>query len=155
MDQTNSTNIMQVNNIKNEIESVMLEHNSNTPTNNSDVVMTPPALLIPVNTENRIKKVRTKKMKKLSDDQIRMNHVSSEKRRRELVREIYDELVTLVPDLQKNENRSELIIYLKTINYLSWLYRKNRMLRTKIMEEHPSEINKITQNLIWKLKEKN
>ncbi|SMN21888.1 similar to Saccharomyces cerevisiae YOL108C INO4 Transcription factor required for derepression of inositol-choline-regulated genes involved in phospholipid synthesis [Maudiozyma saulgeensis] len=151
MDQTNSNHMMNVKTIKSEIITTNFEHTPNNP----GIAITSSMSSLPVKTENCVKKVRAKKMKKLSDDQIRMNHVSSEKRRRELVREIYDELVTLVPDLQKNENRSELIIYLKTINYLSWLYKKNKMLRTKIIEEHPNEMHKITQSMIWESKEKN
>lgn len=94
------------------------------------------------------RKTRTKKINRLSEDQIRINHVSSEKKRREMVRAIYDELIDLVPDLQKNENRSELIIYLKTINYLNWLYKKNEKLRKSL-----SNANfEISQELVWELK---
>ena len=116
---------------------------------------------MPLNTDNKIKKERkprAKKSNKLTDDQIRLNHVSSEKRRREMVRQIYDELVTLVPDLQKNENRSELIIYLKTKNYLNYLYQKNELLRNKIINKNDSNDygndNEIVQNLKWELKKK-
>ena len=117
--------------------------------------------LIPLDTDNKIKKdrkPRAKKSNKLTDDQIRLNHVTSEKRRREMVRQIYDELVTLVPDLQKNENRSELIIYLKTKNYLTYLYQKNELLRNKLINKNNSEDfrndNEIIQNLKWELKKK-
>lgn len=112
---------------------------------------------IPLQTDNKIKKERkprAKKSNKLSDDQIRLNHVSSEKRRREMVRQIYDELVTLVPDLQKNENRSELIIYLKTKNYLSYLYQKNESLRNKLTDKNNSNDNEMIQNLKWELGKK-
>lgn len=91
-------------------------------------------------------KSRVKKVKRLSEDQIRINHVSSEKKRRELVRAIYDELVTLVPGLQKNENRSELIIYQKTINYLSWLYEKNEVLRGQLPNS-----TQVSEELVWEL----
>lgn len=91
-------------------------------------------------------KSRVKKVKRLSEDQIRINHVSSEKKRRELVRAIYDELVTLVPGLQKNENRSELIIYQKTINYLSWLYEKNEALRGQLQSS-----TQVSEELVWEL----
>lgn len=101
------------------------------------------------NTDKKVmkeKKSRVKKVKRLSEDQIRINHVSSEKKRRELVRAIYDELVMLVPGLQKNENRSELIIYQKTINYLSWLYEKNGALREQLNDK-----SLLPEDLVWEL----
>ncbi|CAI4050810.1 hypothetical protein SKDZ_15G0500 [Saccharomyces kudriavzevii ZP591] len=84
-----------------------------------------------VNVKKR--KRRTKKINKLTDGQIRINHVSSEKKRRELERAIFDELVAVVPDLQPQESRSELIIYLKSLSYLSWLYERNERLREEIV----------------------
>ncbi|CCK72423.1 Ino4p KNAG_0K00550 [Huiozyma naganishii CBS 8797] len=98
---------------------------------------------------------RAKKVNKLSQDQVRINHISSEKKRREVIRSIYDELVLLVPDLDETENRSELVIYLKTINYLKWLYDKNATLRSKIQQKGNTggnEQNKeIDEELIWEL----
>ncbi|CAI1704171.1 hypothetical protein SEUBUCD646_0O00540 [Saccharomyces eubayanus] len=82
------------------------------------------------------RKRRTKKINKLTDGQIRINHVSSEKKRRELERAIFDELVAVVPDLQPQESRSELIIYLKSLSYLSWLYERNEKLRKQIIAKH-------------------
>ena len=79
------------------------------------------------------RKRRSKKINKLTDGQIRINHVSSEKKRRELERAIFDELVTVVPDLQPQESRSELIIYLKSLSYLNWLYERNENIRKQIM----------------------
>lgn len=52
---------------------------------------------------------------KLTGTQKRENHVTSEQRRREILREYYDELVRLVPDLQESENRSEWQIYMKSM----------------------------------------
>lgn len=53
------------------------------------------------------KKPRVEKKSKLSLDQVRKNHVVSEQRRRELVRGIYDDLVEIVPGLEKaNEGLS-------------------------------------------------
>lgn len=82
------------------------------------------------------RKRRSKKINKLTDGQIRINHVSSEKKRRELERAIFDELVAVVPDLQPQESRSELIIYLKSLSYLSWLYERNETLRKQIRAKH-------------------
>lgn len=85
------------------------------------------------------RKRRSKKINKLTDGQIRINHVSSEKKRRELERAIFDELVAVVPDLQPQESRSELIIYLKSLSYLSWLYERNEKLRKKIIAKHEAK----------------
>ncbi|KAG0669666.1 hypothetical protein C6P45_003493 [Maudiozyma exigua] len=138
---------------KDEIDSTVDDSFVNHTVNDNDATI--PS--IPLQTNNKIKKERkprAKKSNKLSDDQIRLNHVSSEKRRREMVRQIYDELVTLVPDLQKNENRSELIIYLKTKNYLSYLYQKNESLRNKLIDKNNSNDNETIQNLKWELGKK-
>lgn len=117
-----------------------------------------------VNVKKR--KRRTKKINKLTDGQIRINHVSSEKKRRELERAIFDELVVVVPDLQPQESRSELIIYLKSLSYLSWLYERNEKLRNQIIAKHgaiPSSSNGtereqngdmsnvVPKELIWEL----
>ncbi|EDO17968.1 hypothetical protein Kpol_1054p15 [Vanderwaltozyma polyspora DSM 70294] len=82
----------------------------------------------------KVRKPRGKRMSKLSESQIKINHVLSEKKRRELVRSIYDDLVDVVPDLTEKESRSEMIIYLKTINYLKWLYKRNAYLRSELIK---------------------
>ena len=102
-------------------------------------------------------KAKSRRQAKLSCDQLRINHVTSEKKRREIVRNIYDELVDLVPDLGENENRSEQIIYMKTINYIRWLYEKNQKLRAQIYSRQ-KELKgdgpefKIPDRLVWELK---
>lgn len=101
------------------------------------------------------RKPRTKKVNKLSKEEVRKNHVSSEKKRREMVRKIYDDLVNVIPDLQPSENRSELVIYLKTINHLSWLYRSNLRLRRQLERKYQEQGNndyEIPENLVWELK---
>ena len=76
------------------------------------------------------------KSNKLSEHEVRKNHVVSEQKRREIIRMMYDDLVQIVPDLSQKENRSELAIYIKTANYLRWLYEKNQELRMRIQEKH-------------------
>lgn len=99
----------------------------------------------------RKRKPRAKKMNNLSADEVRKNHVVSEKRRRELVRAIYDDLVNIVPDLHPSENRSEIVIYLKTINHLKWLYQRNGFLRDKLIEKYSSlgQDRLIAEHLKW------
>lgn len=97
---------------------------------------------------------RSKKVNKLTDHQVRINHVSSEKRRREMIRSIYDDLVRMVPGLDPKESRSELIIYMKTMAYMKWLYRKNQRLREQL---HPmdiiSEEELVQRGLAWELED--
>ncbi|CAR26319.1 hypothetical protein ZYGR_0H01280 [Zygosaccharomyces rouxii] len=102
------------------------------------------------------RKPRAKKVNKLSKEEVRQNHVSSEKKRRELVRTIYDELVKMIPDLQPTENRSEMVIYLKTINHLNWLYRNNKRLCAQLEKKY-KELGKdgcrIPESLVWELRQ--
>lgn len=109
---------------------------------------------VPV-TVKKVRKSRAKKFNKLSETQVKINHISSEQKRRELVRSLYDDLVEVVPDLQADESRSEMIIYLKTINYLKWLYQRNDYLRSKLLESYrkrrSSSDLRIPDHLIWEL----
>ncbi|CCE66274.1 hypothetical protein TPHA_0P01160 [Tetrapisispora phaffii CBS 4417] len=110
----------------------------------------------PKNVMKKVRKPRSKKVNKLSESQIKMNHVTSEQKRRMLVRSIYDDLVEAVPDLSAEESRSELLIYLKTVNYMNWLYKRNEVLRTQLVNKYKERgmYNKysIPQNLIWEQK---
>ncbi|CCH59657.1 hypothetical protein TBLA_0B08420 [Henningerozyma blattae CBS 6284] len=107
----------------------------------------------------KVRKPRSKKVNKLSQDQVRINHVDSEKRRRDLVRGIYDKLVETVPDLTPDEGRSEIAIYCKTINYLEWLYYRNKSLRIQLSEKirlsTDPEVKKIKidESLTWDINE--
>ncbi|KAM3164542.1 BHLH domain-containing protein [Lachancea thermotolerans] len=65
------------------------------------------------------KRKRASRESSLSEDQKRQNHVSSEQRRRQAMRQTYDTLVDIVPDLTSAQSRSELQIYAKSYNYLS------------------------------------
>lgn len=100
------------------------------------------------------RKPRIPKKDKLSLDQVRKNHVVSEQRRRELVRSIYDSLVEVVPDLAPSERRSEILIYLKTINHLKWLYKRNSYLRKLLAEKYECQgksVVEVPNRLIWEL----
>ena len=77
-----------------------------------------PTIKNPPDTQNKVAKKKRKPRRpsdnKLSPDQKRQNHVSSEQRRRQAMRETYDTLVELVPDLCDAEKRSEFMIYAKS-----------------------------------------
>lgn len=112
------------------------------------------AVYITEETTKKVRKQRNKKSKRLTDHQVRINHVTSEKKRREMIRSIYDDLVGLVPGLKTTENRSELIIYLKTMAYLKWLYLKNKRLREQIRAYgNVSEQELMDKNLVWELED--
>lgn len=68
----------------------------------------------PENSEQK-KRKRALRESSLSEDQKRQNHVSSEQRRRQAMRETYDSLVDIVPDLSPAQSRSELQIYAKSM----------------------------------------
>ncbi|SCU80572.1 LADA_0B08350g1_1 [Lachancea dasiensis] len=76
----------------------------------------------------------------LSEDQKRQNHVSCEQRRRQAMRETYDTLVEVVPDLTTDHRRSEMQIYARSYNYLVWLYQRNQELRKRVEEQTGSEV---------------
>lgn len=140
----------------------ILNYNNNHVNNNNNglpIDMTPPQTAnisneSSVSTTKRVRKPRAKKINKLSDHQVRVNHVSSEKRRREMIRATYDDLVQMVPGLELTESRSELIIYLKTMSYLRWLYTKNKKLRDQLQSQGTiSEQELIDKELVWELEE--
>ncbi|SCU81405.1 LAMI_0B06084g1_1 [Lachancea mirantina] len=99
------------------------------------------------------KRKRTEGVTLLSEDQKRFNHVSSEQRRRQAMREAYDQLVDAVPDLTLEERRSELMIYAKTTRYLRWLYAQNKALRHECsrLQTRDSSLTgySIPRKLIW------
>lgn len=105
--------------------------------------------------KKKVRKPRAKKANKLSVDQVRENHVISEKKRREIIRSIYDELVEIVPDLKEAENRSELVIYMKTINYIKWLYKKNASLRSQIAMKDNTKAQSLPATMVWNLEDSN
>lgn len=99
----------------------------------------------------KVRKPRAKKVNKISIDQARLNHIDSEKRRREIVRSTYDKLVEIVPDLTEEEGRSEINIYLKTMNFLRFLYERNEKLRKDVANANKAD--SITDELTWNLSE--
>lgn len=60
----------------------------------------------------------------LTEEQKKRNHIRSENKRRDNIREKFDLLVELVPSLSPNESRSEHIILTKTATYIEDLRRQ-------------------------------
>ncbi|CEP61253.1 Ino4p LALA0_S02e10198g [Lachancea lanzarotensis] len=94
-----------------------------------------------ISPENSGKRKQGQRGSSLSEDQKRQNHVSSEQRRRQAMRETYDTLVEMVPDLSSKQRRSEMQIYARSYNYLVWLYERNRILREQLQVASGSEPN--------------
>lgn len=67
-------------------------------------------------------------METLTDEQKKRNHIRSENRRRDRIRESFDILVELVPSLDPKEKRSEHVILTKTANYILELRERKRQL---------------------------
>ncbi|SCU78996.1 LANO_0A04742g1_1 [Lachancea nothofagi CBS 11611] len=89
--------------------------------------------------DNSKKRKRATRESSLSEDQKRQNHVSSEQRRRQAMRQTYDTLVEMVPDLTASQSRSEMQIYARSYNYLAWLYERNRLLREELKQKTGSD----------------
>lgn len=65
-------------------------------------------------------------METLTEEQRKKNHIRSENRRRDNIREKFDILVNLVPSLDPKENRSEHVILMKTAKYIEELREKKQ-----------------------------
>ncbi|SCU91449.1 LAFA_0F03818g1_1 [Lachancea sp. 'fantastica'] len=85
------------------------------------------------------KRKQSQRVCSLSEDQKRQNHVSSEQRRRQAMRETYDTLVEMVPDLSPEQRRSEMQIFARSYNYVVWLYERNRILREQLQKATGSQ----------------
>lgn len=61
----------------------------------------------------------------LSDEQKKAHHIASEQKRRENIRAEFDKIVSLTPNLNELENRSELNILTKSADYIDELRAEN------------------------------
>lgn len=66
----------------------------------------------------------------LSLEEKKNNHIASENRRREQIRNAFDKLVDIVPELESHESRSELAVLQKTTAYLERLRQENEELNS-------------------------
>ncbi|KAL6939936.1 hypothetical protein ACO0RG_003786 [Hanseniaspora osmophila] len=94
----------------------------------------------------------------LTDNVKKKNHISSEHRRREMIKQKHDSLIKLVPALSKDPEqvKGELIIYPKTYEYLVALYEENlrlrKLLANSLVSHSDSSGDKniiIREELIW------
>ncbi|ODQ66002.1 hypothetical protein NADFUDRAFT_34502, partial [Nadsonia fulvescens var. elongata DSM 6958] len=64
----------------------------------------------------------------LTPKQKRANHIASEQRRRQAIREAFDLITGVVPNLDQRESRSEAIVLTRTVDYLLKLAKENEQL---------------------------
>lgn len=91
----------------------------------------------PLSTDNqnspktKAKVTKTKAQKKtafLTDEEKKRHHIESEHKRRQAIRDAFNRLVELVPELKPTDNRSEILILNKSADYMDALYRENQLL---------------------------
>ncbi|CCH46634.1 hypothetical protein BN7_6229 [Wickerhamomyces ciferrii] len=80
-------------------------------------------------TQQKVKKPKaTKKTVFLSDEEKKKHHIESENKRRKAIRDAFEKLVSLNPDLKPSDNRSEILILNKSAEYIQLLHRDNQSL---------------------------
>ena len=108
--------------------------------------------------ENTKKTPKRWKKPLLTDNVKKKNHISSEHRRREMIKQKHDSLIKLVPALSKDPDqvKGELIIYPKTYEYLVELYEENLKLRKLLAATLDSQSEpdgrsniSIREDLVW------
>uniref|UniRef100_A0A060T8L6 ARAD1D12496p n=1 Tax=Blastobotrys adeninivorans TaxID=409370 RepID=A0A060T8L6_BLAAD len=65
----------------------------------------------------------------LTPEEKKANHIASEKKRRQAIREGFDKITNIVPDLDPSQGRSEAIVLTKTVEFLNNLLEENNALR--------------------------
>lgn len=54
----------------------------------------------------------------LTPAEKKANHIQSEQKRRQVIRDAFDELTTIVPGLGRSQSKSEAIVLKKTVDYI-------------------------------------
>lgn len=75
----------------------------------------------------------------LTADEKKANHIASEQKRRQAIREGFDKITAVVPDLDKSQGRSEATVLTETVKFLHNLINENDAL-TKLAESMNIEI---------------
>lgn len=84
------------------------------------------------------KVTKTKSQKKtafLTEEEKKKHHIESEQKRRQAIRDAFNRLVALVPELKPSDNRSEILILNKSADYMDALYRENQSLVEKLEQK--------------------
>lgn len=75
------------------------------------------------------------KQSQLSEEQKKAHHIASEQKRRENIRQEFDRIVELTPQLSDKESRSELNILSKSADYIEELKSQNAALIEKCRQQ--------------------
>lgn len=65
----------------------------------------------------------------LSASDRKQNHVAAEKKRREAIRKEFERITEVVPELSRNQSRSEAVVLEKTVALLKNLVDENQKLK--------------------------
>ncbi|ANB11127.1 hypothetical protein AWJ20_3925 [Sugiyamaella lignohabitans] len=85
----------------------------------------------------------------LSLEEKKANHIASEQRRRQAIRQEFDKICELVPDLDLSKSRSEVVVLERTVSFLLHLMEENKALRelaTSHSIELPADLAADTDN---------
>ncbi|ODV75041.1 Ino4p CYBJADRAFT_161516 [Cyberlindnera jadinii NRRL Y-1542] len=98
-----------------------------------------------------VKPQDTKRTPHLTDEQKKKNHIESEQKRRKAIREAFERLTELVPELSPEHSRSEILVLSKSADYLKELHVEHqtllRLLRDKGIQVPPELQVKPPENL--------
>ncbi|KAK6345564.1 hypothetical protein TWF718_007475 [Orbilia javanica] len=99
----------------------------------SKSMVTKDDLASPISKQKKKKKPKGPKRENLSEAQKRENHIQSEQKRRNLIREGFDDLCNLVPDL-RGGGYSKSAILIHAANFLEQLEDGNKALQLRIKQ---------------------
>ncbi len=96
-----------------------------------------PSMSSSSNSPQPSKPARKKRRENLSEQQKRLNHITSEQKRRNLIQQGFNEIHSLVPTLrgQRERGDSKSTVLLKTVDYIQELRMGNDRLR-RILKHH-------------------
>ncbi|KAK3836610.1 MAG: Myc-type, basic helix-loop-helix domain-containing protein, partial [Linnemannia elongata] len=66
----------------------------------------------------------------LTEEEKRANHIASEQKRRNTIRNGFKDMTDIIPDL-KDVNSSKSTILFKAVDFIKYLERRNRILQEK------------------------
>lgn len=72
----------------------------------------------------------------LTVEEKKANHIASEQKRRQAIREGFERITKIVPNLDKSQGRSEAIVLNKTVGFLKSLIAEGKELELRCNELH-------------------
>ncbi|KAG1471340.1 hypothetical protein G6F56_002179 [Rhizopus delemar] len=84
----------------------------------------------------------------LTEEQKRVNHIASEKRRRHTIKGGFSELNELIPTL-KNTNNSKSVILFKSVEYMKQLDKRNKQLKNRLLQLQKKKQRQPTKPMVY------